>query len=456
MGKRILLPKNLDLQQLLEESPPSYSFRQDHFAYIIYLIIHLSGRQREEKVAAGWTALSVTTLKKQGIAQASKILTYLEEELGVIECDHKYKPGEKCMWYRLSPPYREIGFQEYTITQSAFLKRLTKNELERKRTAKQHRHLTKHFNENLTIDADAAIHTINVQYEEQIALPPEERKKNKKNKPKDPYTVYTSAYTAIHKFSEQSFSYNVSDTNKRLNTNFTSIPKIVRPHITYSGEPLANIDLKNSQPFLSLVLLQPWFYETNTSNQEGGRLDFSCISPSVRQSIPMLSDTSYSPTSPLMLLKTSELTDSEVVTEYKHLVCSGKLYDHILKEMNDSTMKRDDVKRDFLRAMYSDNRFTQCPVKRMFRQLFPEVYQLFALFKKHDRIALPLMLQQIEATLILERVTRLIAEEFPDLPIYTIHDSVVTLMAYRNRIEQIMQEEIVRAIGFKPSFGEGW
>jgi hypothetical protein len=46
--------------------------------------------------------------------------------------------------------------------------------------------------------------------------------------------------------------------------------------------------------------------------------------------------------------------------------------------------------------------------------------------------------------------------ELPDLPIYTIHDSVVTLMAYRKRIEQIMQEEIVRAIGFKPSFGEGW
>jgi hypothetical protein len=45
--------------------------------------------------------------------------------------------------------------------------------------------------------------------------------------------------------------------------------------------------------------------------------------------------------------------------------------------------------------------------------------------------------------------------EFPDLPIYTIHDSVVTLMAYRKRIEQIIQEEVERAIGFKPSLGEG-
>ena len=456
MGKRILLPKNLDLHQLLEENPPTYSFRQDHFAYIIYLILHLSGRQKEQKVVDGWTALSITALKDQGIAQASKILTHLEEELGVIECDHKYKPGEKCMWYRLAPPYREIGFQEYTITQSAFLKRLTKTANERKQTAKQHRHLTKHFNENLTIDADAAIHTINVQYEEQIALPPEERKKNKKNKPKDPYTVYTSAYTAIHKFSEQSFSYSVSDSNKRLNTNLTSIPKIVRPHITYSGEPLANLDISNSQPFLSLVLLQPWFYETNTSNQKEGKINFSCISPQVRQAIPMLSDTSHNSTSPLMLLKTSELTDNEVVTEYKHLVCSGNLYDHILKEMNNPTMTRDDVKRDFLRAMYSDNRFTQCPVKRMFRELFPEVYQLFALYKRKNKKAFPIALQQIEATLILDRVSKRIAREFPGLPIYTIHDSVVTLMAYRKRIQQIMEEEIERAIGFKPSFGEGW
>ncbi len=79
---------------------------------------------------------------------------------------------------------------------------------------------------------------------------------------------------------------------------------------------------------------------------------------------------------------------------------------------------------------------------------------MFALYKRKNYKALPIALQQIEANIMLKRVTKRIAKEFPGLPIYTIHDSVVTLMAYRKRVVAIMQEEIERAIGFKPTLDD--
>jgi hypothetical protein len=50
-----------------------------------------------------------------------------------------------------------------------------------------------------------------------------------------------------------------------------------------------------------------------------------------------------------------------------------------------------------------------------------------------------------------------IASERPDLPIFTIHDSIVTTVGNEEYIEQVMREEIVRLTGLNPKFGiEYW
>ena len=61
------------------------------------------------------------------------------------------------------------------------------------------------------------------------------------------------------------------------------------------------------------------------------------------------------------------------------------------------------------------------------------------------------MLQTIESKLFLDRIARRIAKERPELPIFTIHDSITTTVGNESYVERIMEEETIKAIGVRPS-----
>jgi hypothetical protein len=95
--------------------------------------------------------------------------------------------------------------------------------------------------------------------------------------------------------------------------------------------------------------------------------------------------------------------------------------------------------------------------KRLFKKIFPSVSKVLEDYKYGDNRFLAILLQQIESTLILKHIVPRIASERPDLPIFTIHDSVVTLAGDEGYVEQVMREEIMRLTGLKPKFGiERW
>ena len=61
----------------------------------------------------------------------------------------------------------------------------------------------------------------------------------------------------------------------------------------------------------------------------------------------------------------------------------------------------------------------------MFNQLFPHVNSIFRMLKKEYHSSLAIMLQRIESCIVLEVICKMISKDFPDLPIFTIHDSIV-------------------------------
>lgn len=50
--------------------------------------------------------------------------------------------------------------------------------------------------------------------------------------------------------------------------------------------------------------------------------------------------------------------------------------------------------------------------------------QVFATIKSHDKTTLPKLLQATEARVMLDHVARRISIEKPDMPLFTIHDSL--------------------------------
>ncbi len=57
----------------------------------------------------------------------------------------------------------------------------------------------------------------------------------------------------------------------------------------------------------------------------------------------------------------------------------------------------------------------------------------------------------MESYLILDKIAKRISKEMPDVPIYTIHDSLACPVGSEDKVAYIMKEEIQKAIGITPS-----
>ena len=60
------------------------------------------------------------------------------------------------------------------------------------------------------------------------------------------------------------------------------------------------------------------------------------------------------------------------------------------------------------------------------------------------------MLQKAEADFMLYTVTERILYEIPDIPLYTIHDSIMTLPEYSDYVVSVIEEESLNKYGIKP------
>ncbi|MDR3057885.1 MAG: hypothetical protein LBU84_07075 [Prevotella sp.] len=88
-----------------------------------------------------------------------------------------------------------------------------------------------------------------------------------------------------------------------------------------------------------------------------------------------------------------------------------------------------------------------------FFNYYGSVYNVFRLAKQGRRThnALACSLQYLEAQLILHRICKIIGEENPDIPLFTIHDSVITTEEHVDFVLQIMRDVIKDAVGSEPT-----
>ena len=157
-----------------------------------------------------------------------------------------------------------------------------------------------------------------------------------------------------------------------------------------------------------------------------------------------------------MLCKSSETCTQSDVQRYKKLVKEGNFYQYIekmLSKKENQEIDRKKIKAAVFQILFTDNRFfgqIDAVSKRIFREAFPTVYRLFAVIKQKDKRNLPILLQRIESHLVLQVVTKRIAKDRPELPLFTIHDSVITTKGNEEYVKEIITSEIEKAVGFAP------
>lgn len=425
--------ESIDLEGYLAEYPPEFSFKIDHFYYIAeYLSM---GMERDDvDKNEGYVNLNAQKLQSK-IHNYKQYLDHLLKHNFILTDGH-YVPGEKSRGYLISgysssdsTAIKYIPIQDY-VTKKKRRQEIEEHKATLKRTERTHKHLTKWFNKYLRIDFKQAEELIIKLY------PPYTRPIGGKKKGEaSRYTKILIAIHALNKLHKQEYYYSEDKTVKRFHSNLTNLKKELRNYLTYDNQPLVNIDIKNSQPLLSQILLHKSFYNRESSHNIH---QYSHIF----HSITSITLSRFS----LMLEECLESIDNTRFTEYINMVNSGDFYRQLSHKMYpEKKFDKKSIKLMILTTFFSDNRYFAHPDaagKRDFKTHFPEVYEVFSLIKRKENSLLARILQSIESDIIVNKASKRIARERPDLPIFTIHDSIATTLGNEDYVATIITEEV--------------
>ncbi|PKQ46068.1 hypothetical protein [Confluentibacter flavum] len=450
----LFIPKNLDFEELIIKNPPTFKktkFKIEKLLYIIHLIIHIP---LVNKLYRDKRFIPInSTLLQSKIHNYTEYLDYLVNILKIVECDNQYISGKKSKGYKLKD-YYQTEVIIYEVMDCVFKKALSQEKTKNIEVEKKLYHLTKWFND-LSMDFEEAMKFAKTQYKIQ----------SKTTDIPNITNSFNYAKMSIYKIFKRDF-FMIRDLNVyRFHSNLTNMPSMLRNALSYNGENLISIDIKNSQPYFSTILMNPLFWrkEKNgikTSDNGTKTSDFfnlGCKSTDFQLIINIYKLKCNNIIPYIMLEEILGCILKHDFSYFINLVVTGKLYEFLQEEIKTEHdvvyNDRKGVKAMVFLVLFSHNNFLGQPEakpKKLFKNLFPEVYSLFEIIKRKDKTLLPRLLQNIESYLIVDVIAKRISEEYPLAPIFTIHDSIATTPQYVDIVEQVMNEELYLKIGQKP------
>ncbi|WP_308130939.1 hypothetical protein [uncultured Flavobacterium sp.] len=449
----VYIPNNLDLERHIEQYPPEIQrFHIDKLAYIVSLIYAIPVRLKDYDFVQedGYVPLNSTVLRAR-VREYDKYLEYLVNT-GIFEKreGYKYLAGEKSSGYRFTSVYN-VDHRKRYITRSRLIKAiLTVNKKEEQKyvdiTEQPLEYLDKWWNEKLHFDYYKAKQWLENLYLKELA----------QNKPHCERRYFVRKLV-LEKLKNREYIIHQDSTTGRVHNLFTQLKSELRQFITYDGKKLVAVDITNSQPFLSLALLnQEAFNNTDIST----KLTLYNPSPSIPSSI-------------MLTLSKDSFNANEDLVNFIEFVSSGEFYEMFgqlllkkgLTAENDLEALRKITKEIMFASMFGHNnekmkkkdketgKTLYVPNEGMilFKETFPTVFEIFRKIKQGKHNALACVLQNLEAELVLHRACRIISEENPEVPIYTLHDAIITTEDNANYVKRVLSEVLLEAIGIEPT-----
>ncbi len=425
--KTYYIPEGLDIDTILKQHPVSFKWHPDYFAYLLGQINEVASNIRDTIDDDGYVPLYAPFLKLR-VHNYNEYMDYLVDA-GIIERTDTYQAGERSKGYRFALPYRNQPLKPVQISKYTLLKKIKAQNAYDKGMKAKYDYLYKWFTPELTIDFNKAEEALELIKIENIL----------RCKP-NPFEKYNAHWTTAAKIRDKEFHFRVDTVAGRLHTNLTTLKKELRPFISYDGMTLASIDVVSSQPTLISALLSPTFYEKH-GDETVSFLD--TIAP-IRKMIDLPSvwkhiKENYPDTE---LFRTDALND--FYTSFQKRVG---------EKINGYEVSRGDIKKSVFQVLYSHNNFINQKnawLKRLFKETYPGTYSILEAFKKEPK-ALPLLMQNLEAQLVLDRVAKAAAKHAPGMPLFTVHDSIVVPFKEAGWCMELFRNVYKNTIGIIPN-----
>ncbi|MDN3691182.1 hypothetical protein QWZ06_02335 [Chryseobacterium tructae] len=432
------------LQEKVQERPPFKEFKINNALYFLSLVISIPAYKKDKTYLWGYIPMDSRRLRKKD-SNYNKYFEYFLE-IGLLQ-GKGHSKGHTCKRYRYN--YENINlegiecldFSIFEMTDKFLTKNLLKEDI-----SNDCPHLSKWFDDGLFLDVDRLNYDLSSEF---------------------CYNKYSLSYTRLNPIMAKAYSYwytalmlreqcyrisRQPDSDNRLHTNLTNMPSKFRPYLTYHGENIQSLDIKNSQPYFMVLVLE---------------------SLSNRKIIEIMNRVFGNDNIGTMLQKLQQITSSKAFQEefapLKKAVLTGQFYEFLIplftdiqpdsdglfrKKFYDSDIGKAKVvefptKRELMKKLTLQILYT--PLKRpskeylIFKLHFPLLCECIEVFKttsdEKDSFKLfPRLLQQVESDCVIDTITKQIAETNPDMPLWTIHDSFCTTQSWFPVLECMVQE----------------
>lgn len=332
----------------------------------------------------------LSTITKERYGQDYKYYTQYLVEMGYITMIRNYLAGVRSRTYRLSADITNQVIPRFKNTDTILLKKY------------------KAFNEKVLNKADGLIlkevktkmitdaKRVGIDYDRAISI----------------LNGITDFDTKIHAYNinrqciekiNQSQIYCHFDDYGRMHTNFTVLKSSIRKTCLHiNNEPLSEVDIDNSQPLFLMKIIS----------------DMKPIGIDVNE-----------------------------FKLFKVLTTTGRFYRHI---MNQSVIKEKKVAKTLVYKVFFGKNYSN-KADNIFKSIFPTIHNFIKEYKKQNLFNLELedqykvlshQLQRSESNLIYNVIVKEIMDKHPEIPLITIHDSIMFTRKHTEIVSEIFERNI--------------
>jgi hypothetical protein len=402
--------------------------RYNYYFLVHHIFVKTLINKHQDK---GFVAINCKLFNQITTYNATTYISLLNK-CEIIVSDELYKKGQKKLHYKINPTLNITPAFVELPSDTIIYKNLKKDAYKKRAHVNilpsQLKTMYKLFN-SLEFDYDAALKWIADNKELGIKK--------------------VIAYTfSLEMFRNKDFRYfKRNKTNKRLDTNITNIPKVLRQFIVTPN--LVSIDLKNSQPFMLFLILN---HIIKHNNKPSNAL---CIH--IKNSNLLKFFGAWAIKDILKLHKFDEKQFSVELSKFNDWTQSGQFYDNFISNY-ESEITRAEVKQSMIRVLFSNNHIVNnfksfIPYKKekaTFAKVFPHIYDIIFKLKTKNNKNLANTLTKIESYLFIDIICKKLHDN--NITPLTIHDSIIVPESVAEQTLKIMQEAFFEQTGFNPTF----
>ncbi len=516
MDNYLIVPANFDAEKLLNEhKPEGYKHKITPF-YLNFIIssiccqLHKEYLRDKQRNLHGLVALKAAYLQNVIHHNYQSCILYLQQQ-GIIEVSRQYKKNVHSRMYRLEDQYTFSNVKTIQISnkQMSRLKRCFSNKAEKEINEIDNRrqHLFKFFNDGkLSIRYREALIWIELAEHKELMEFDEKRHRQKRDNEKQLSVLrmkWQVQRNLIQLINEGKFFNIHSDIfGYRFHSPLTYMKSELRGFLLYDNNELVSCDIKNSQPFCSLVFLKPAFWGLHNQQRPEGISNVSSLIGLQDSLIPFMMNCYKQLLTSIMMENYSETHACIELQKSNYIqdVTSGRIYEETMAALNITAKfdeewkrKRKAIKKQVLVFLNEhpskgefpddDNDFIQpSKIRKVFENKYGILVELFDAIKSYmtgnkkfykvkrtsdlyfsedfvyDKAIyvdtgftmLARLLQRIESFLVLDVICKELSQEEPEMPLFTVHDCISTTEPFLHILNDKILSIFKDYIGYVP------